>query len=128
VVGRQLELEPGTKEGERLMQWESVLHGEQWVASPYRARFPEDDASMLPRVSCVAQLLFEEIFDSERLWAGAALQVAAHCDSLQHLHLDLQEPVRPGHLTYLRGRRQGTIGVLSGLPCSTNLANFVPQP
>lgn len=50
VIGRQQVLEPGTREGENLMQLESVPNGEQWVVSPYRARFPQDDASMLPRI------------------------------------------------------------------------------
>ncbi|KAL2846314.1 hypothetical protein BJX68DRAFT_268780 [Aspergillus pseudodeflectus] len=88
VIGRQQGLEPGTKEGENLMQLESVPNGEQWVVFPYRARFPEDDASMLPRISCVEELIYDEYFN---FWPGAALQVAAHCDFLNHLRLFIEE-------------------------------------
>ncbi len=115
VIGRQQVLEPGTREGENLMQLESVPNGQQWVVSPYRARFPQDDASMLPRIFCVEELIYEEYFN---FWPGAALQVAAHCDSLSCLRLFVEEPVRPDHLRYLRSRHQGTY-YLSGLPWST---------
>lgn len=123
VIGRQQVLEPGTKEGENLMQLESVSNGEQWVVAPYRARFPEDDASMLPRISCVEELIYEEYFN---FWPGTALQVAAQCESLKNLRMFVEEPVRPDHLTYLRRRHQGNY-CLSILLCSTQ-ADCVLQP
>ncbi|KAL3482683.1 hypothetical protein BJX62DRAFT_245648 [Aspergillus germanicus] len=103
VKGRDLTLEPETKEVEDLYRWQTVLDGEQWVIPPYHPRFPDDDEGLpMPSVSCIDELLFQKNYSYQRVYSGAALQIAEHCVTLRRLDLDLKETVRPDHLTYIR--------------------------
>jgi hypothetical protein len=106
VRGHDETLEPETEEAEDLVRWQTVRDGEQWVIPPYHARFPEKSPDM-PRVACIDELLFEDNYLYQGVWSGAALQIAEHCAALQRLYLDLEERVRPDHITYIRERRQG---------------------
>jgi hypothetical protein len=105
--GRDLMLESETKEVEDLYRWQTVLDGGQWVIPPYHARFP-DEGLPLSNICCIDELLFEENDLYQGVWSSAALKVAEHCVALRRLYLDLEEMVRPDHLTYIRDRRQGT--------------------
>jgi hypothetical protein len=113
VQGRDLMLEPETKEVEDLYRWQTVLDGEQWVIPPYYARFPDDDEVLpMPRVSCIDGLLFERNYSYQGVYSGAALQIAEHYVALRRLDLDLEEMVRSDHLTYIRDRRQGSSSIV----------------
>jgi hypothetical protein len=108
VRGRDKTLEPETEEVEDLVRWQTVRDGEQWVIPPYHARFPEKGPDPdMPRVTCISELLFKDNYLYQGVWSGAALQIAEHCTTLQRLYLDLEEWVRPDHITYIQERRQG---------------------
>ncbi|KAL4760704.1 uncharacterized protein BDW70DRAFT_57114 [Aspergillus foveolatus] len=115
VRGHDETLEPETEEAEDLIRWQTVRDGEQWVIPPYHARFPEKGPDM-PRVACIDELLFEDNYLYQGVWSGAALQLAEHCAALQRLYLDLEEWVRPDHITYIRERRQAVASTLPRLP------------
>ncbi|KAL2795577.1 hypothetical protein BJX66DRAFT_301393 [Aspergillus keveii] len=115
VRGRDKMLEPETKEVEDLVQWQTIRDGEQWVIPPYHARFPERGPDM-PRIACIGELLFEDNYLYQGIWSGATLQIAERCVALQRLYVDLEEWVRPDHITYIRERRQGVASALPRLP------------
>ena len=91
-------------------------NGREMSVPPYRARFHNNDASVLAYVPCVDKLSFtNEPSDGEsdlrhrfhQIWAGAVAQIVQHCPTITHLHLNLDEWVRPDHIEYIRGRRDG---------------------
>jgi hypothetical protein len=111
TLGREQALEPGTEAQCHAHQWQNVLGGEE-VVRPYRARFPQDDTSMLPQVGCVTKLGFHDYYpfgDFHSIWAGAALRIASNRRGLQRISLTTNDLVRPDHLSYLRERREGTL-------------------
>ncbi|KAL5342144.1 hypothetical protein BJX70DRAFT_357063 [Aspergillus crustosus] len=82
------------------------------VPLPYRPQFPNDDASMVPYVRCVDQLMFEW------MWGGTVSQLAERCISLRYLKYDRAGSVRPDHLEYLRKLRQAISETVATLPKS----------
>ncbi|KAL3457436.1 hypothetical protein BJX64DRAFT_293115 [Aspergillus heterothallicus] len=119
ALGREDILEPRTAEDIGLEKWENALHGED-VVLPYRARFPENDISAVPRSSCVRKMFVDA---DTGIWSGAVLQIARCCRGLQELTWINDETIRPDHLSYLRERRKAIAEELPNLPSS--LREFV---
>ncbi|KAL2811965.1 hypothetical protein BJX63DRAFT_397742 [Aspergillus granulosus] len=124
VHGRCESLEPQTKQVQNAGDWRTILDGNLWVVRPYRARFPDGD-EMLPKVTCVDELVIEYAPMTQGIWGGAALRIAKHCVALQRLHLDVQERVRPDHLDYIRQRRQAVASALINLPPTLRVFELV---
>lgn len=96
-------LEPETEATAHAEQWQVELDGERVVA-PYSARFPADEAPMMPRVTCIDHLWSETSYQG--ICNSAVLQIAEHCVGLQRLRLHLAGWLRPDHVQYMRERRQ----------------------
>jgi hypothetical protein len=103
LKGREPGQEPYTEEDDEagLYNWNTADFGVRPVPV-YRARFHDNDASMLRDVPCI-----DKISLPHRIWAGAAMQIARHCPKLTELCLNLEDYIRPDHLEYMKKRRQG---------------------
>jgi hypothetical protein len=95
------EEEPQREETSTYQWWKATLDGEL-VVRRYCARFPNHDASSLPEVSRIDQLI-----SSANIWPGAVLQRAQCCVAPRELHLNLREMIRLDHTDYIHGRRHG---------------------
>ncbi|GAD99408.1 hypothetical protein AOR_1_914094 [Paecilomyces variotii No. 5] len=71
---------------------------------PYRARFHNDDAFILPKARCINRLVFD---DGVQIWPQTAMQIAAHCPTIASLSLRHHEIVHPNHLKFMQERREG---------------------
>ncbi|KAL4739562.1 hypothetical protein BDV11DRAFT_169974 [Aspergillus similis] len=113
--GKDGMLEPETEATADAEQWQVELDGERVIA-PYRARFPADEAPMLPQVTCINHLWSETRYQG--ICNSAVLRIAAYCVGLQRLRLDLAGRLRPDHVQYMRERRQVVASGLARLPAS----------
>ncbi|GIC87126.1 F-box protein [Aspergillus udagawae] len=129
ALGRQKELEPGTREHADAGTFRGLHRGDEWAVRPYRAQFPDGSASALPVVSCVDKLCFPNagLDPWHMIWSGTALQIAQRCPTLTWLHLGLDEYARPDHLDYIRDRRQAVAEELCNLPASLRVFHYFNQ-
>ena len=116
LVGRQPGEEPFTSYFRDAWQYTwDFTNGRTKATKPYRAYFPDNDATMLPYVPCIDTLHFVELSDPDngqmnhQIWARAIFQIAQHCPTIVELHVDLDYQTRPDQLEYLQARRQGMI-------------------
>lgn len=112
LFGRDMAAEPYTRFSDvGYDHWQSTES--KSLVRPYRASFPDNDASILLNVSCINQVSFHNTLtkDAEnwnhRIWAGTVFQIIAHCPTVTCLNLDLNDFVRPEHKEYMVQRRQG---------------------
>jgi hypothetical protein len=105
VKGREETQEPETNAHESVWEWHNEIYGDR-VVLPYGARFPEG-VSMLPEVSCIAQLEFDDA--AYDIWIGTIMQIAECCVALKRLEVDTMYQVRSDHLDFMRKRRQGMV-------------------
>ncbi|UDD61186.1 hypothetical protein AFCA_008568 [Aspergillus flavus] len=139
LLGRQMgeEPEPHTWGYEDAGEYRyDYRNGREMSVPPYRARFHNNDASVLAYVPCVDKLSFtNEPSDGEsdlrhrfhQIWAGAVAQIVQHCPTITQLHLNLDEWVRPDHIEYIRGRRDELNDVPPFLPSGKWLALPTPE-
>ncbi|KAF7616231.1 hypothetical protein AFLA_009729 [Aspergillus flavus NRRL3357] len=139
LLGRQMgeEPEPHTWGYEDAGEYRyDYRNGREMSVPPYRARFHNNDASVLAYVPCVDKLSFtNEPSDGEsdlrhrfhQIWAGAVAQIVQHCPTITQLHLNLDEWVRPDHIEYIRGRRDGVSELFNNAPRSLKVLNYSNQ-
>ncbi|PYI11038.1 hypothetical protein BO78DRAFT_466690 [Aspergillus sclerotiicarbonarius CBS 121057] len=108
-------------------------NGRTKATKPYRACFPDDDASMLPDVPCIDTLSFLHGCEAgagnrdHQIWAKAIFQIAQHCPTIVELHVDLDYLTRPDQLEYIQARRQAVSDGLTMIPRSFKVFDFINQ-
>ncbi|PWY95960.1 hypothetical protein BO94DRAFT_552770 [Aspergillus sclerotioniger CBS 115572] len=107
-------------------------NGRTKATKPYRACFPDDDASMLPDVPCIDILSFLNIGDPEKgsdhqIWAKAIFQIVQHCPTITKLHVDRNYLTRPDQLEYIQARRQAVSNGLALIPQTLKVFDFINQ-
>ncbi|PWY65691.1 hypothetical protein BO70DRAFT_366642 [Aspergillus heteromorphus CBS 117.55] len=110
------------------------LDGRDESVRPYRARFPNDDASILANAPCIDRLWCCNDLDEEgkldlkhQVWGGTVLQMVEHCPTITEVHLDLNEPVRPDHEEYMRQRRQAVAEAIPNIPRTLKFFDYANQ-
>ncbi|PYH37719.1 F-box protein [Aspergillus neoniger CBS 115656] len=113
LMGRQLGEEPFTSYYPDAWEYTwDFTNGRTKATKPYRACFPDNNASMLPYVACIDKLHFVDLWDPDngqrnhQIWAKAIFQIVQHCPTIVELHVDLDYQTRPDQLEYLQARRQ----------------------
>ncbi|KAI2829626.1 hypothetical protein CBS147321_6783 [Aspergillus niger] len=116
--------------------WEytwDFTNGRTKAIKPYRAYFPENDASMLPYVFCIDTLAFVDLWDTDnglrdhQIWARAIFQIVQHCPTIMELRIDLDYQTRPDQLEYLQARRQAISDGLTMVPSSLKVFDFTNE-
>ncbi|RAL00814.1 F-box protein [Aspergillus ibericus CBS 121593] len=134
LVGREQGEEPCTSSYPDAWEytWE-FRNGRTKATKPYRACFPNHDASMLPQVACIHKLSFMRIYEpsgverDHQVWAQAIFQIVQHCPTIVELHVDLDYLTRPDQLEYIQARRQAVSDGLSIVPRSLQVFGFINQ-
>ncbi|OOF90107.1 hypothetical protein ASPCADRAFT_135436 [Aspergillus carbonarius ITEM 5010] len=129
--------QPGTEPYTSYMSdaWEytwDFRNGRTKATKPYRACFPDDDASMLSEVPCIDVLSFMNIGGVEgradhQIWAKAIFQIVQHCPTITGLYVDLDYLTRPDQLEYIQARRQAVSDGLTMIPRSLKVFDFTNQ-
>ncbi|KAJ9224825.1 hypothetical protein DTO169C6_2745 [Paecilomyces variotii] len=132
LFGRELGKEPCTDGHPDAGDYDwDFTNGRTVSVRPYRARFPlNDDASMLPKITCIDSLFFlnwsfrNGVNKNHRIWAGTVFQIVASCPTVTKLELDLNEYVRPDHEGFMMQRRQAVAEGLKKVPHSLRVLNY----
>ncbi|GLA41073.1 hypothetical protein AnigIFM63309_008919 [Aspergillus niger] len=133
-VGHQPEEEPFTSYCPDAWEYTwDFTNGRTKATKPYRAYFPENDASMLPYVFCIDTLAFVDLWDPDnglrnhQIWARAIFQIVQHCPTIVELHVDLDYQTRPDQLEYLQARRQAVSDGLAMVPNTLKVFEFTNE-
>ncbi|GLA63386.1 hypothetical protein AtubIFM54640_004528 [Aspergillus tubingensis] len=134
LVGRQPGEEPFTSYFRDAWEYTwDFTNGRTKATKPYRANFPDNDATMLPYVPCIDTLHFVELSDPDngqmnhQIWARAIFQIAQHCPTIVELHVDLDYQTRPDQLEYLQARRQAVSDGLAMVPSTLRVFDFTNE-
>ncbi|GFF53464.1 hypothetical protein IFM46972_09792 [Aspergillus udagawae] len=114
--GRELGEEPYTTESEEVI---SHRDGLTQSVPVHRARFNSNGTSMLRDVLCI-----DKISLPKGIWAGAMMQIVRHCPELTELYMDLDRWITPGHLEYMKQRRQAVAEGLKDISLSLRVFHF----